>query len=289
MVGAHEEVRAGGGTRGVTFREVQAEELGAFLRTRRERADPALGGWSGSARRRAPGLRREEVAAVAGLTVSWLARLEQGKAQSVSAQVLGALARALRLDELEREHLFALAGLRADPPSAPPTEVPASIIAVLHALEPNPAYVLDRAWNMVAWNSAEARLFPGILERVPPNLLEFVFCDDRIRSLIVGYEDEAAQLVSQFRTHCTDWPGDPGITEVVDRLCATSDDFAQRWASHDVAPFATTRRVFDHPIAGRLEFEHHRLEVLDQPGTILVAFVDAPGSDSSARLAITAG
>jgi transcriptional regulator with XRE-family HTH domain len=243
---------------------------------------------SGSGRRRAPGLRREEVAAVAGVTVSWIARLEQGKAQSVSAQVLAALARALRLDELEREHLFALAGLRADPTTAAPRDVPPSILAVLRALEPNPAYVLDRSWNMVAWNTAEARLFPGIEERDRPNLLDFVFCDARIRALIVGYEDEAAQLVSQFRTHCTDWPGDPGITEVVSRLCATSDDFARRWASHDVAPFATTRRVFDHPIAGRLEFEHHRLEVLDQPGTILVAFVDAPGSASSARLAATA-
>lgn len=264
---------------------MQAEELGAFLRTRRERADPALVAPGGSGRRRAPGLRREEVAAVAGVTVSWLARLEQGKAHSVSAQVLAALARALRLDELEREHLFALAGLRADPSTAAPAGVPASILAVLDALEPNPAYVLDRAWNMVAWNAAEARLFPGIAERVEPNLLEFVFCDSRISALIVDYEDEAARLVSQFRTHSTDWPGDPAIIEVVDRLCSTSDDFAQRWRSHDVAPFATTKRVFDHPVAGRLEFDHHRLEVLDQPGTILVAFVDAPGTDSAARLA----
>ena len=225
------------------------------------------------------------MAASAGVTVSWLARLEQGKAHSVSAQVLEALGRALQLDELEREHLFALAGLRADPPPTAPSDVPASIRAVLHALEPNPAYVLDRAWNMVAWNSAEARLFPGIAKRLRPNLLDFVFCDPRVRALIVDHEDEAARLVSQFRAHCTDWPGDPSISEVVDRLCATSDDFAQRWASHDVAPFATTRRVFDHPTAGRLEFDHHRLEVLDQPGTILVAFVDAPGTDSSARLA----
>jgi transcriptional regulator with XRE-family HTH domain len=268
---------------------VQAEELGAFLRTRRERADPSLVPHGGSGRRRAPGLRREEVAAVAGVTVSWLARLEQGRAQSVSAQVLDALARALRLDALEREHLFALAGLRANPSAPAPPDVPASILAVLRALEPNPAYVLDRAWNMVAWNAAEARLFPGISERVRPNLLEFVFCDARTRALMVGHEDEAARLVSQFRAHCTDWPEDPSIRDVVGRLCATSEDFARRWASRDVAPFATNRRVFDHPIAGRLEFDHHRLEVLDQPGTILVAFVDAPGTDSAARLAAAAG
>ena len=224
---------------------------------------------------------------MAGVTVSWLARLEQGKANAVSAQVLDALSRALELDDIERDHLFALAGLRAEHQVRSIGDTSASIAALLSALDPNPAYVLDLAWDMIAWNLAEERLFPPLAAAERPNLLELVFGDERIRSLIVDHAEEAAQLVSQFRTHCTDWPDDPRIADLIDRLRATSVDFAQRWAAHDVAPLATTRRVFDHPLAGRLEFEHHRLELLDQPGTILVVFMDAPGTGSVARLAAT--
>jgi transcriptional regulator with XRE-family HTH domain len=265
---------------------VRSKELGEFLRSRRERATPIDRGSQRSGRRRAPGLRREEVAATAGVTVSWLARLEQGKANAVSAQVLDALARALRLDDTEREHLFALAGLRVDHHDVAPADVTASMDALLTALDPNPAYVLDRAWNMIAWNRAEEALFPALADDgAAPNLLELVFGDFGLQTLMVDHDAEAARLVSQFRAHCTRWPDDPAIADVLARLHSGSEDFARRWAAHDVAPFATTRRVFDHPRAGRLELDHHRLELLDQPGTMLVVYVDAPGTDSIARLA----
>ena len=228
------------------------------------------------------------MASAAGVTVSWLARLEQGKAHAVSADVLDALSRALDLDELERAHLFALAGLRLDASSVGLDEVPASVAMLLHALEPCPAYVLDRAWNIVAWNASEAALFPPLTSTPKPNLLELVFLDERIRRLIVDHDAESAHLVSQFRTHGTDWPGDRSIAEVVERLTAASPDFARRWAAHDVAPLATTRRVFDHPRAGRLELDHQRLAVLDGAGMILVVYLDPPGGDSVARLAAAA-
>jgi transcriptional regulator with XRE-family HTH domain len=252
---------------------MRAAELGEFLRSRRARVDPAAAGFPVSDRRRAAGLRREELAALAGVAVSWLAKLEQGRAHAVSPEVLGALARGLGLDADERSHLFALAGVRADRPEGPAPRVTPALRTLLVALEPNPAYLLDRAWNIVAWNDAEAELFPGLGRHDgPPNLLELVFHDDELARLMADHDDECVRLVAQLRPHRADWPDDPELTDVVERLVASSPRFADLWLAHDVAPFMTTRRVFDHPTRGRLTYDHHRLAVLDQAGAQLVAY-----------------
>lgn len=264
---------------------MRAGELGEFLRSRRERISPADVGFPASVRRRAPGLRREELSSVAGVTVSWLAKLEQGKAHSVSPEVLAALARALRLDDVETEHLFALAGFRADRRPAPRHEVTPALRVLLEELEPNPAYLLDRAWDIVAWNQAESALFPGLLRYpYPPNLLDLVFRDDELAHLMVDHDEECKRLVSQFRLHCSDWPDDPTIKAIIEWLEQSHVEFTRLWAARDVTPFVTTRRVFAHPLAGRLEFDHHRLAVLDQPGIQLVLYTAVPGSDSALRL-----
>ena len=275
---------------------MRAGELGAFLRSRRSRVAPADIGFPTGGRRRAPGLRREEVASLAGVAVSWLARLEQGRAHSVSPEVLAALAQALRLDDVERAHLFALAGLRAERSTTPgtaktPATPPRLIVTpalrtLLDALDPNPAYLLDRGWNIVAFNAAEAALFPGLLRSgdSPPNLLALIFGDDDLRRLMVDHHEEQARLVAQFRVHCTDWPDDPELSARIESLAKTSSEFAALWAAEDVAPFVTTRRLFDHPVAGRLEFDHHRFAALDQAGTQLVVYTPLPGSDSATRL-----
>jgi transcriptional regulator with XRE-family HTH domain len=223
---------------------------------------------------------------MAGVTVSWLARLEQGKAHAVSADVLDALARVLRLEDAERAHLFALAGLRSDRQDTPQRTIPSSLLDLLAALDPNPAYLLDRAWNMTAWNESEAALYPGLsrFRGSPPNLLQVVFRDEALRSLMVDHEEEVVRLVSQFRLHRSDWPDEPEIAELIERLLATSSEFARLWAARDVAPFVTTRRVFDHPRAGRLEFDHHRMALLDRPGEQLVVYLPVAGSDSATRL-----
>lgn len=283
-----EEARVDGGIAGASFVAVRPVELGDFLRSRRNRVRPADAGFPDSDRRRAPGLRREEVAAVAGVAVSWLARLEQGRAHSVSPEVLAALAGALRLDDVERAHLFALAGLRADRHALPPPQVTPALRMLLDQLDPNPAYLLDRCWNIVAWNQAEAALFPGLLDlgpsRQPPNLLDLAFRDADLKRLMVDHDEEVARLVSQLRLHRTDWPHDPDLGGVIADLEATSPAFAELWAAKDVAPFTTTRRLFDHPVAGRLEFDHHRFGVLDQAGTHLVVYTPVGGSDSAIRL-----
>ncbi len=254
---------------------MRAAELGDFLKSRRARLDPVAAGFP-ARRRRAPGLRREELAQRAGVTVSWLAKLEQGQANAVSSDVLAALALGLELSEAERVHLFALAGFRVDGQVVDAQVTPA-LRTLLDRLEPNPAYLLDRCWNIVAWNTAEARLFTRLegWTGEPPNLLELVFLDADLAELMGDHDEELVRLVSQFRLHCADWPDDAAITDLVARLQVASPRFAALWNAKDVSPFSTTRRVFTHPSAGRLELDHHRLAVLDQPGMQLVVYTDA--------------
>lgn len=276
---------AGGSTAGTTFEAVRAVELGEFLRSRRSQLDPVAAGFP-EGRRRSPGLRREELAVLAGVSVSWLAKLEQGHAHAVSFEVLASLARSLQLDGSERAHLFALAGYRVDDPQGADPQVTPALWTLLDDLDPNPAYLLDRCWNIVAWNSAEARLFPKLREVAssPPNLLEFVFLDHGLADLMADHDAEQVRLVSQFRLHCGSWPEDPEIAAVVSRLLVASPQFSALWADKDVSTFVTTRRAFDHPIAGRIELEHHRLAVLDQPGMQLVMYTNAPGSSALQQL-----
>ncbi|MEY2471533.1 MAG: hypothetical protein QOK28_862 [Actinomycetota bacterium] len=254
---------------------MRAAELGEFLRSRRARVDPQSAGFP-TDRRRTPGLRREELASVAGVTVSWLAKLEQGHAHSVSPEVLAALARGLGLTDAERAHLFALAGYRADN-AATDAEVTPALRKLVDELEPNPAYLLDRCWNIVAWNAAEARLFSPLAtwEGAPPNLLRLVFLDAELAQLMADHDDELQRLVAQFRLHCADWPDDADIARLVAELRTDSARFAALWDAKDVSPFSSTRRVFQHPVAGRLELDHHRLAVLDQPGMQLVIYTEA--------------
>lgn len=255
---------------------MQATEFGEFLRSRRARVDPAAVGFPPTSRRRSPGLRREELSSLAGVAVSWLAKLEQGRANAVSPDVLDSLAHALRLDATERAHLFALAGLRAAADDPPAPRVTAALRALLDALEPNPAYLLDRAWNMVAWNAAEAELFPKLGEHDGvPNLLELVFHDEDLAALMADHDEECVRLVSQLRSHCVEWPRDPELADVIERLVESSRRFAALWAARDVATFTSTRRVFDHPEKGRLVYDHHRLAVLDQAGAQLVVYTPA--------------
>ena len=218
------------------------------------------------------------------MAVSWLAKLEQGRAHAVSSDVLDALAHALKLDGSERSHLFTLAGLRAERAHPPAPRVTPALRALLTALEPNPAYLLDRAWNIVAWNDAESDLFPGLLDREgAPNLLEMVFHDSRLARLMADHDEECVRLVSQLRAHFADWPHDPELADVIERLLASSPRFTELWGAHDVALFSTTRRVFDHPTRGRLELDHHRLAVLDQAGVQLVVYTPHPSAAPSGR------
>ncbi|MEM8619373.1 MAG: helix-turn-helix transcriptional regulator [Actinomycetota bacterium] len=246
---------------------MRAEELGAFLRSRRTR--PALDRPGDS--RRTGGLRREELAAASDVTHSWIVKLEQGRARSVSVDVLAALARALQLDAAERSHLFALAGYRIEPRS-PDSVITAGLRRLLRELEPNPAYLLDRVWNMVDWNRAEEALFPPLADRrgTAPNLLELAFLDAELDTLMIDSNEERERLVAQFRAHTVDWPDDPDIAVLLDRLRFEAPRFRQLWDRGDVGVFHSVRRRFEHSSWHILD--HHRLAVLDQPGLQLVVY-----------------
>lgn len=250
---------------------MKAAELGDFLRTRRERLDPAAVGLPRGSNRRTPGLRREEVAVLAGLGVSWLTRLEQGRANRVSAEVLGGLANALRLSGTERAHLFNLAGVRL-PAEAVDSSANESHRRLVDGLNPNPAYLLDHHWELVAWNTSEEELFPLLKDAGPnPNLLRLFLEHPEIRDFIDDWPVEVERLTRQFRAHITEFPSET-LLQLSIELRAKHKTFADAWDRHDVAPLAPKVRVINHP-TGELSFDQHRLSLPDHPGWQLVLFV----------------
>lgn len=251
---------------------MRATELGDFLRTRRERLDPAAVGLPGGTNRRTPGLRREEVAVLAGLGVSWLTRLEQGRANRVSAEVLNGLATALRLSGTERAHLFSLAGVRLATKAAESSPT-AGHRRLVDALNPNPAYLLDHHWNLVAWNTSEQELFPLLREHcgTNPNLLRLFLEHRELQEFIDDWPVEVERLTRQFRAHMALFPSDT-LVELSVELRAKHKAFSDAWERHDVAPLAPKMRVINHP-TGRLSFDQHRLALPDLPGWQLVLFV----------------
>jgi transcriptional regulator with XRE-family HTH domain len=262
---------------------MQAAELGDFLRSRRERLQPRDVGLPTSAGRRTEGLRREEVAVLANIGASWLTRLEQGKANRVSGEVLTALAGALRLSTAERTHLFALAGVRAPAPTAAGATSDESHRTLVDGLDPNPAYILDQAWNLVCWNQAETRLFPVLTEiDGPANLLRLTLDAPGLRTFMTDWDEEVVRLTRQFRLHLTQYPNEEG-TALVAELRAAHPEFAAAWSRHDVAVFSHRIRRFHHAVVGELVFDHHRLGLPDHPGWALVIYTPAEATGTSVR------
>jgi transcriptional regulator with XRE-family HTH domain len=248
---------------------VRNSDLGAFLRQRRDALLPGDVGLPAHGRRRARGLRREEVAALAGVSVSWYTWLEQGRADArPSREVLDALARALHLDAVEHDHLLRLAGFAVEAHNGARTEgVPDSLRRLLTQLVPAPAYVIDTRWDFVAWNEPFSQLFPAVesLARPERNLVWAVFAVPHTRTLIGGWEQEARRVLSQFRAETVSIAQRDDIRELVDALTAASPEFAEWWPRHDVGGFESHRRVFHHPQLGRLEFEQQQLVPAGEP------------------------
>ena len=244
--------------------------LGQFIRARRERILPAnpLG------RRRTPGMRREELAAEAGISTTWCAWIEQGREVRASPRSLGRIARALALSAAERAYLFEIAG-QPDPDGATPAgfEAPPSLLAAVAAVA-HPAYGLDRLWNACCWNEPAQQLFRGWLDgKRERNLLRFVFLDPSARALIPDWEDRALQLLAEFRADYGRAFRDAGVTALVDALNRESALFARGWATQDVRPRAGGLRVFNRPESGELQFVQHTFSPSDRPDYKLVMLV----------------
>jgi transcriptional regulator with XRE-family HTH domain len=262
-------------------------DLAEFLRARRAALRPADVGLPPGARRRTQGLRREEVALLAGVSVSWYTWLEQGRPINASDDVLAALARTLRLDPVERDYMSALAGhphRRAIDPSHDSASETAQ--RLLFALEPCPAYVLGPRWDFLAWNDAQRRLHPAI-ETLPVaerNLVWLLFADAGVRALVGDWELEARRVLSQFRAETTPLRDDPAVGELVDRLRVVSPEFAAWWPRHDVGGFERRIRTFHHPRAGLLRFDHQQLVPAGEPDLRVIVHLPLPGDDSVERL-----
>ncbi len=251
--------------------------LGEFLRACRERLRPADLGLPTGARRRTPGLRREEVAQLCGISPTWYTWLEQGRTAGVSVDTLEALAAGLRLSRAERGYLFALAE-RADPvaPHAPAAAQP-GLQALVEAVR-GPAYVLDRHWDAVAHNRAAASLFEGWLGRRggrDPNLLRYVFLAPSARALIVDWRERAHRLVAEYRADTAAWEDDPVRQSLVAALSRDRAEFGTAGRSPRVLARDGGRRGFQHPRRGRCDYVQHTLRVAEHPDLKLIVLLVA--------------
>lgn len=252
--------------------ETLNRELGDFLRARRERLTPKAVGLPAGQRRRTAGLRREEVAELAGIGIDWYVRLEQGRNVRPSPAVVDALARALKLTKAEHSHLKALA--RPAPPGAFVREVvPDAVRRVVESLN-QPAYVSGRRFDVLAWNTAADEIFG--YSRVPEderNTLLSLLTKPVTRKLFgAGWESEARRVLAQFRQVHDLWSHDPSFVDLRERLRAGCPEFDGWWKSHDVRAPVAGRKQLKHPKKGMLEFEYATFQANDDPGLKLAIF-----------------
>ncbi len=268
-------------------RQVRRSELAAFLRSRRERITPEEVGLPPGLRRRTSGLRREEVAQLAGVGVTWYTWLEQGRPINASSQVLDAIARTLRLDPAEREHLYRLAdvpdpatGAGASP--ACPTITP-ELQEILDSLTPLPASIINERFDLLAWNDAYAAMWPGILNAPAGdrNTLWMVFTHPGCCHPYVNRDEQLSSLVAQLRGAYGRHLGEPAWTSFVARLQAASTQFTQLWAEQHVASNMTYLKIFRHPAHPRMAMTTTSLGVLSLPGTRMVIY--NPADDGCRR------
>jgi transcriptional regulator with XRE-family HTH domain/uncharacterized protein YdcH (DUF465 family) len=234
----------------------QRRQLAEFVRAHRERLSPTEFGLATGRRRRTPGLRREELAQLCGLSATWYTWIEQARQVSVSPTALARLAGALRLGRAERAYLFELAGKRdPDQSRGDADQLPSAALGCVETIQ-SPAYTLDRCWNARSWNAKAERLFVGWLD-LPgeANLLHFIFLQPSARALICEWEQRARRVAAEFRAACSSHLNDPALHELIDQLHRESADFARFWDEHGVLDREGGERTFNHPTDGFLRYQ----------------------------------
>ena len=260
-------------------------ELSHFLRTRRAKIVPSDVGLADGARRRTPGLRREEVALLANIGATWYTRLEQGQPINVSADVLGGIARALRLTSEERRHLHLLAGVALDLPPQEEERVGELVHRVLSALEPAPAYVRGRRWDVLAWNrSADALSAFSSKDGDSRNLVWRIFRDPAVSHRLGDPGCMKRRVVAQFRAVAAKYPGDPAFVRLIDELRATSDEFEELWSQHDVLGSVDGLKRYLHPELGELILDYTAFALPSDADMHVIVLTAAPGSETEAKL-----
>ena len=256
-------------------RPEERRAVAAFVRDRRLRTAPETVGLPRGGRRRTPGLRREEVAQLAGVGITWYTWFEQGRDIQVSAEFLERLARAFQLSPAERGHLFTLAQHRP-PPHVPPQAVVVSerVRAVLASL-PGPAYVKTTRWDIVAWNEAAIDAlgdFAALTEE-GRNILRLVFSTPELRARMADWEGDARRTLEKFRLDYARADGDPGFEALVSELKQTSAEFARWWPGQEVRAVGEGVKRLNHPTRGRVEYEHATFAIEGSPDLRMVVYV----------------
>jgi transcriptional regulator with XRE-family HTH domain len=263
-------------------------ELADFLRNRREALRPEDVGLPGGGRRRTPGLRREEVAQLAGVGTTWYTWLEQGRDVRASASVLEAISSALDLTPAERAHLILLGrGEQASPVKSPKEKLHPTVQKLVENLGPNPACIIGRRYDFLAWNDAHSAVF-GDPDEMPDgrrNLLWSIFVDPARRTLHADWDQGARRLVARFRAQAARHVGDPDFEDLISALREASPEFREWWELHEVASSGVGRKVLKHPTAGKLVFEHAVFRPEESPDLRFILYSAVPVADTPAKLA----
>lgn len=264
-------------------KDERRKQLSEFLRSRRARITPSDVGLPGNGRRRTPGLRREEVAQLAGVGVDWYTWLEQGRDIHASEQVLTSIARILRLDNAETRYLFRLAYGNE---SVPPAEVVSPILqSMLDSLDATPATIMNRRWDTLAWNRAYCALM-GDMGRIADadwNCLWYIFTNPVFREMLVDWEGHMQDVVAQFRADYGANPSDPRCAQIIERLMAVSPEFREWWPRHDVQDRNNKRKEYNHPLVGHLMVEQNIFQLAEQPELRMVLLIPMPGTSTAER------
>lgn len=250
------------------------KELGEFLQAIRKRGTPEEFGFPQGARRRTKGLRREEVAQLAGISATWYTWIEQGRDVNMSADALVRMAQALKLTRTERAYLFDLAGRRDPQGHVPEEDLASNTLTTLLKNIHVPAYVLGRTWNLLAWNSQAETLFGDWLAQeksaIAPNLLRLVFTHPKAKQFVMDWEARSRRLVAEFRADCRSRLEEPELQSLVAELSKASIEFDQFWKQHDVLERQGGLREFNHAELGVLAYQQVTMRPVDQEQLKLV-------------------
>jgi transcriptional regulator with XRE-family HTH domain len=263
----------------------EGAELGRFLRARRTQTAPDQVGLTvGTGLRRTPGLRREELATLAGISIDYYVRLERGKETRPSPAVLDSLARALHLDDQEHQHLRDLAARAAryapEPPASPSRTVRPHLTLLLETMRPNPAYILSRSMDFLAWNPGGLALYAG-LDDWPAkqrNLARYFFLHPAARELSPNWDSQVRACVSRLRAIAGTAPDAPDLTTIVGELLLKSPDFAKVWERYDVTGCKPTQKAFRHPHVGSITLTAQIMHLEGTPGQRLSVYTAVPGT-----------
>lgn len=267
--------------------ERRRKELADFLRTRRSRLSPHEAGLPvETSRRRTPGLRREEVASLSGISLPWYTALEQGRDIQVSEQVLESLVRTLQLSNDERNHLLVLANHAVLPHETVDESISPAIQQILDRMGTYPAYVIDKRWNVSAWNQMTNKVCGDFKQatEIERNILWRVFMMKDKQARIVNWENVATMLLAHFRSRYALYMNDSWYQELVNMLYARSEEFREWWGRHEVSGNPEGEKLIQHPQAGLLTFRYNNFAVSESGDFVMRVFTPIENTGTDERL-----